>query len=55
VILRMMLEDCIFCRIVKGEMPCCKVVENDGIIGILDKNPVAEGHCLIIPKRHVRF
>jgi len=51
----MMLEDCVFCRIVKGELPCLKVIENDGIIAILDTNSVAEGHCLIIPKKHVHF
>lgn len=47
------LEDCAFCKIVRGELSSWKIVENDAVIGILDTNPTAEGHCLIIPKRHV--
>jgi len=48
-------EECVFCRIARGELPSWKIVENDAVIGILDSNPSAEGHCLIIPKRHVRY
>jgi len=51
----MKLEDCVFCRIVNGELPSFKIVENDTTLGILDTNPTGEGHCLIIPKRHVRY
>jgi len=47
-------DDCVFCKIVKGEVPSWKVFENDTALGILDTNPSAEGHCLIVPKRHVR-
>ncbi|MDQ1281054.1 MAG: histidine triad family protein [Thermoproteota archaeon] len=48
-------EECIFCRIIRGELPSWKIIENDTAIGILDTNPSSEGHCLIIPKRHVRY
>jgi len=47
-------NDCVFCKIVKGEIPCTKTYENDNFIGILDINPKAEGHSVIIPKKHFR-
>jgi len=53
--LKVRLEDCVFCRIVKGELPSFKIVENDTALGILDTNPTGEGHCLVIPKRHVCY
>jgi histidine triad (HIT) family protein len=46
-------KDCVFCKIVRGELPAWKILENNDVIGILDTNPSAEGHCLIIPKKHV--
>jgi len=49
------VKDCVFCRIVHGESPSIKIVENDTTLGILDTNPTVEGHCLIIPKRHIRY
>ena len=48
------MEDCIFCKIVRGEIPAEKVYEDDNFIGILDANPKAEGHTLIIPKKHFK-
>ena len=51
----MAMEDCIFCKIIKGEMPSRKLIETDHVIGILDSIPATEGHCLIIPKRHVKY
>ncbi len=45
--------DCIFCNIVKGEIPCIKVFEDENILAFLDVNPVTQGHCLVIPKTHV--
>ena len=51
----MAMEDCIFCKIIKGEMPSRKLIETDHVIGILDTIPATEGHCLIIPKRHVKY
>lgn len=47
-------NDCIFCKIIKGEIPSKKVYDDDNFIGILDANPVAESHVLIIPKKHFR-
>ncbi|MHC1712971.1 MAG: HIT family protein [Solidesulfovibrio sp.] len=44
--------DCIFCKIVKGEIPCAKLFETDEILAFLDIAPVAVGHALIIPKAH---
>ena len=46
------MEDCIFCKIVKGEIPCFKVYEDDRVLAFEDINPIAEGHTLIIPKKH---
>jgi len=45
-------EDCIFCKIVKGEIESKKVYSDENFIGILDINPVSEGHSLIISKKH---
>lgn len=46
------MEDCIFCKIVKGEIPCHKVYEDDDVLAFLDISPVNPGHTLVIPKRH---
>ena len=42
----------IFCKIVKGEIPCYKIYEDKDILAILDINPVNKGHTLVIPKKH---
>lgn len=47
-----LVEDCIFCKIVKGEIPCQKIYEDNKILVFLDINPVHKGHTLIIPKEH---
>lgn len=44
--------DCIFCKIVAGQIPAVKVLEDDAAIAFLDVAPVAEGHLLLIPKAH---
>jgi len=44
---------CIFCKIVAGEIPSNKVLENDEFVAFHDINPVAPVHILIIPKKHV--
>lgn len=44
--------DCIFCKIIKSEIPCLKIYEDDMLIAFLDINPDSDGHTLIIPKRH---
>lgn len=46
------MEGCIFCKIVKGEIPCFKVYEDERVLAFEDINPVSEGHTLIIPKKH---
>ncbi|HOP48375.1 MAG TPA: HIT family protein [Desulfobacteraceae bacterium] len=46
------MEDCIFCKIVKGEIPSFKVYENDSVLAFEDINPISKGHTLIIPKKH---
>jgi histidine triad (HIT) family protein len=48
----MSMEDCIFCKIVRGEIPSAKVFETDDILAFLDINPVSKGHTLVIPKAH---
>ncbi len=47
-----MQDNCIFCKIIKGELPSYKVYEDDRFIAILDKFPISYGHLLIIPKYH---
>lgn len=44
--------DCIFCRIIKGEIPCFSVYEDDSFLAFLDINPIKQGHTLVIPKQH---
>jgi histidine triad (HIT) family protein len=46
------VSDCVFCRIVKGEIPCAKLFENERVLAFMDVNPVATGHVLVIPKAH---
>lgn len=45
-------DSCVFCRIVKGELPSTRVFENDDVLAFLDINPVSSGHTLLIPKAH---
>lgn len=47
-----MNEDCVFCKIVSGEISSEKLFENENFIIIRDVNPVTDGHCLVIPKKH---
>ena len=46
------MNDCLFCKIVSGEIPCYKVYEDENFLAFLDINPVNLGHTLIIPKKH---
>lgn len=46
------MEDCLFCKIINGEIPCEKVFENDNFVAFLDINPVTTGHTLVVPKKH---
>jgi histidine triad (HIT) family protein len=47
-----MSKDCVFCKIIRGELPVYKIYEDDFFIAILDINPAAYGHTLVIPKEH---
>jgi histidine triad (HIT) family protein len=47
------MEDCIFCKIVRGEIPSKKEYEDDDLIAIHDIHPLAPVHILIIPKKHI--
>lgn len=49
------MNDCIFCKIVKGEVPSHKVYEDDHYFAFLDINPLNPGHTLVIPKEHLRW
>jgi len=44
--------DCIFCKIINGEIPSYTIFEDDKVKAFLDINPVSDGHTLIIPKNH---
>ena len=46
------MTDCIFCKIIRGEIPCDKVYENDKVLAFLDISPVNKGHTIVIPKKH---
>ncbi len=48
----MSTDDCIFCRIVGGEIPCFKLYEDALTLAFMDINPAGEGHALVIPKAH---
>ncbi len=47
-----MKNDCIFCAIAAGEIPCFKVYEDELVLAYLDINPFSQGHTLVIPKAH---
>lgn len=47
------METCIFCKIVKGEIPSDKVFEDENILAFKDINPEAPVHIIIIPKKHI--
>ena len=47
------MEDCLFCKIIKGEIPSNKVYEDDEILAFKDINPAAPIHILVIPKKHI--
>lgn len=46
------MSDCIFCKIVAGEIPAAKIYEDDKVLVFLDIKPVTPGHALLIPKEH---
>lgn len=49
------MEECIFCKIVKGQIPCYKVYDDKDFLGFLDIFPLSPGNTLLIPKKHYRW
>ena len=49
------MENCIFCKIAKGEIPSYKVYEDEDTLAFLDIKPLNKGHTLVIPKKHYRW
>ncbi|KAK3290762.1 HIT-like domain-containing protein [Chaetomium fimeti] len=46
------MASCIFCKIIKGDIPCFKLIETEKTLAFLDINPLSRGHALVIPKFH---
>ncbi len=46
------MKECLFCKIIKGEVPTSKLYEDDMVIVIMDAYPDVDGHVLVIPKKH---
>ena len=49
------MDNCIFCKIISGEIPAYKIYENDDFLAFLDIAQFTEGHTIVIPKKHFRF
>ena len=47
------MEDCLFCKIIKGEIPSEKIYEDEEVLAFCDINPQAPIHILVIPKKHI--
>ena len=47
------MKDCLFCKIVNGDIPSFKIYEDDSLFVFMDINPISNGHLLVIPKEHV--
>jgi histidine triad (HIT) family protein len=47
------MTDCLFCKIVAGDIPAARVYEDERVLGFRDINPQAPTHVLLIPKRHI--
>ncbi len=47
------MDDCLFCKIIRGEIPCQKVYEDDQVLCFYDIEPKAPVHVLLVPKRHI--
>ena len=48
-----MADECLFCRIVSGELPATVVYEDDNVVAFLDHRPLFPGHTLLVPRQHV--
>jgi histidine triad (HIT) family protein len=54
-IIEMQRKNCIFCKIIHGEIPSNEIYSDDKVFVILDINPASDGHCLILPKHHYQI
>ncbi len=52
---KMTNSNCIFCKIIKGEIPSVKIWEDEKHFAFLDMNPINSGHTLLIPKKHTEY
>ena len=50
--LNMAADDCIFCKIVAGQIPAARVYEDEVVLAFLDVGPISDGHTLVVPKAH---
>ena len=50
-----MMSDSIFTKIIKGEIPCYKIAEDDRFIAFLDVSPIKKGHTLVVPKAQIDY
>jgi len=48
----MSADDCLFCKMVAGQIPVTKIYEDETVLGFLDIGPISDGHTLVIPKQH---
>ena len=49
------MSDCVFCKIISGDIPSHKVYEDENFLAFLSIDPVSPGHTLVIPKKHYRW
>lgn len=49
------MSDCVFCKIVSGQIPCYQVYEDQNFLAFLDINPISRGHIQLVPKQHYRW
>lgn len=49
------MDDCVFCKMIAGQMPVTRVYEDEAVLAFLDIAPLSDGHTLVIPKRHYRL
>lgn len=49
------MDDCIFCKIAKGEIPSEKIYEDNDFFAFMDNKPLNPGHVLLIPKKHIKW
>ena len=47
------VQDCIFCKIVSGQIPSAKIYEDEVVVAFLDIGPISDGHTLVMPRQHV--